>query len=251
MKQLLIVGNWKCYKTFKESQSFLDEFFDLYSNKYSKYQSVLNQHTFAIAPALCNLAISRFQNPKCVLKFAAQNLTQIEEGAYTGDISPQMLQDLNVSFVILGHSEQRMYHHETYQEVNKKIKAVLKANLTPIICIGENLADYNVGLTDEIVKVSLQEALDGIDFSKVIISYEPIWAIGTGQTASPQWANTVCGYIKNFTEHKTKVLYGGSVKPDNIIELAKQDNIDGFLVGKASLNAESFIQLLLTNVEEK
>ena len=190
-----------------------------------------------------------------IVKIAAQNMNPNEKGAYTGEVSPLMLKDLGVEYVILGHSERRAYYHETNEFINEKVKSALKHDLRPILCIGEKLEDRENGTTTEVVKEQLVEGLKGVskeDITKVVIAYEPIWAIGTGKTATPEIAQEVHSFIRNlltilYTKElaeEVTVQYGGSMKPSNVVDLLKQKDIDGGLIGGASLEPESFVELI-------
>ncbi|WP_036452962.1 triose-phosphate isomerase [Mycoplasma buteonis] len=240
MKKLVIIGNWKMNKTFSETQSFLKDFAELYKTQKDK---VVKGVKFAIAAPFANLAAFKSSKYKA-LQLAAQNMSNKEAGAYTGETSPKMLLDLNVKYVILGHSERRMYYGETDQFIYEKAKLAIENGITPVICVGETLEQYEAGKTKEVVKAQLQESVKDLDLSKIIVAYEPIWAIGTGKVATPEIAQDVCEFIHKSTSKKLVVQYGGSVSPKNIEELANQKDIDGFLVGGASLEADSFIKLL-------
>lgn len=240
MKKLVIIGNWKMNKTFSETQEFLKEFAKIYKEKESL---IYNKLDFAVASPFTNLFAFK-ENQISELKLAAQNVSQHLSGAYTGEVSINMLKDLNTKYVILGHSERRSYYGETNEIVNAKAQTVLSNGLIPIICVGETLEEYENGKTKEIVKKQIEESLKSLDYSKIIVAYEPIWAIGTGKVATPGIAQDVCEYIHSITSKNLIVQYGGSVSPKNISELSSQKDIDGFLVGGASLDANSFVQLL-------
>ena len=190
------------------------------------------------------------------ISVAAQNCsTQNEFGAHTGEIAPLMLKDAGCSHVIIGHSERRQFYGETDESVNLKTKAALAAGLTVIVCVGEMLAEREAGAAESVVKGQLVKGLDGLtvaDMERIIIAYEPVWAIGTGKTATPEQAQEMHGHIRqtvaaisgNEIADKTRILYGGSVKPDNIATLMSQPDVDGALVGGASLEAVSFSQIV-------
>ena len=195
------------------------------------------------------------------IKLGAQNMHWEEKGAYTGEISPVMLNEIKVEYVIIGHSERRQYFNETDETVNKKIKSALTYNLTPIVCVGESLEERENGKYKELIESQVTKAFEGItkeDAVKTVIAYEPIWAIGTGKTASSEQAEEICALIRSILEklydadtaQKIRILYGGSVKPDNIKELMNMENIDGALVGGASLKANDFVQLVNYKLEE-
>lgn len=185
----------------------------------------------------------------------AQDMYWEEEGAFTGEISPLMLKDLRVRYVIIGHSERRQHFGETNETVNKKTKATLAHGLSPIICVGESLDQHDQGMANEVVRVQLVEGLKGIsgeDAAKIVIAYEPIWAIGTGRNATPEEANDVSRHIRAVLgslfspdmAREIRIQYGGSVKPENIKLFMAEPDIDGALVGGASLDAESFIDIV-------
>ena len=179
------------------------------------------------------------------LAIAAQDVSEHVEGAYTGEVSAKMLSSYQVKYVIVGHSERRMYHHETDEIINAKATRALERNITPIVCVGETLEEYEAGKSEEVVHDQLIGSLANLDLSKVIIAYEPIWAIGTGKTATVEYAQKMCAFIRSVTSEETLIQYGGSVNAQNIHELLNQPDIDGALVGGASLNADTFVKLTL------
>ena len=190
------------------------------------------------------------------IRIAAQNCAvQNEFGARTGEIAPSMLKDAGCSHVIIGHSERRQFYGETNESVNKKTAATLAAGLTAIVCVGEHLSERDSGNAEKVVKTQLLGGLSGLtvsDMERIIIAYEPVWAIGTGKTATPEQAQEMHGFIRSVlaevhgieTANATRILYGGSVKPDNIATLMSQADVDGALVGGASLEAESFARIV-------
>ncbi len=190
------------------------------------------------------------------VKVAAQNCAvQNDFGAHTGEIAPAMLKDAGCSHIIIGHSERRQFYGETDNSVNQKTKATLAAGLTAIVCVGEMLADREAGNAENVVKGQLVKGLDGLtvaDMERIIIAYEPVWAIGTGKTATPEQAQEMHGHIRQIVAathgegvaQAVRILYGGSVKPDNIATLMSQPDVDGALVGGASLEASSFSQIV-------
>ncbi len=188
------------------------------------------------------------------IALGAQELSEHKNGAYTGEVSAEMLLTVGVSFVIIGHSERRQHHFETDQRVNNRAKTAIEAGLSPIICVGETLAQRESGETQNLIKSQISGALQGFsvdDFKNLSIAYEPVWAIGTGKTASPEMAEEVHSFIReqiaeinNEASENTPILYGGSVKPDNAAKLLSQPNIDGALVGGASLVADDFLKII-------
>ena len=189
------------------------------------------------------------------LRIGAQNMHFESEGAYTGEIAPQMLSSIGVSYVVLGHSERREMFNETDEAINKKVHVSFSNGLIPIICVGESLEDREAGQTNQIVEAQTVKALEGLtkeQAKQVVIAYEPIWAIGTGRTATAEQANETIGYIRSMIERlfgsevseAVRIQYGGSVNPNNIKELMAQEHIDGALVGGASLDPQSFLALV-------
>ena len=247
MRKSLIAGNWKMNKTVSEAVDFVNSL-------KSALRDVLDVEV-VICPAFVALSeVSKILEGSSI-KLGAQNMYMQENGAYTGEISPLMLKELGCRYVIIGHSERREYFKEDNKLVNAKIKLALKYQLRPILCVGETLSEHQNNQTIDIVKTEIRGGLAGIDkeqMSQVAIAYEPIWAIGTGKTATPSDANRVHKIIRHIisemfdakTGEKTRIQYGGSVKPDNISALMKKSDIDGALVGGASLSVESFIRIV-------
>jgi triosephosphate isomerase (TIM) len=247
MRKPIIAGNWKMHKTLEEAKSFVKEVKSLVPPQ-DKVDSVI------CAPALFLGQLVELAEGS-ELKIGAQNMHFEESGAYTGEISPVALADIGVDYVIIGHSERREMFAETDETVNKKVLAAFKHELTPIVCVGESLAEREAGKTNEIVGEQVKKALAGVDASAVksiVIAYEPIWAIGTGKSSSPEDANEVCAHIRGViadiysddVANEVRIQYGGSVKPENIKDFLNQPEIDGALVGGASLEPRSFLQLL-------
>ncbi|KZN97380.1 triose-phosphate isomerase [Aeribacillus pallidus] len=247
MRKPIIAGNWKMHKTLEEAKSFVKEVKSLVPPQ-DKVDSVI------CAPALFLGQLVELAEGS-ELKIGAQNMHFDESGAYTGEISPVALADIGVDYVIIGHSERREMFAETDETVNKKVLAAFKHELTPIVCVGESLAEREAGKTNEIVGDQVKKALAGVDASAVkniVIAYEPIWAIGTGKSSSPEDANEVCAHIRGViadiysddVANEVRIQYGGSVKPENIKDFLNQPEVDGALVGGASLEPRSFLQLL-------
>jgi triosephosphate isomerase len=241
-----IAGNWKLFMTSSEAV-------ELVSALQEEYHEFEEAQMVVIPPftALCDVHIT-LQGSS--IRIGGQNVFWEEKGAYTGEISAPMLKDVGCTYVVLGHSERRQYFGETNATVNRKIKAVLAHDLTPILCIGESLDEREKGETINKVKTQISEGLGGFDgdtIQKIILAYEPIWAIGTGLTASPEQAQEIHSFIRNELSEKygnhvgscAIILYGGSVKPANTFSLLKEKDINGALVGGASLKAESFIEI--------
>ena len=246
MRRPIMAGNWKMNKTRDEALRFVYAVnTELPSNE--------EVETVICAPAILLRCLVKRQGDQ--LRIGAQNMHFAESGAYTGEISPSMLETTGVSYVILGHSERRQMFNETDEAINKKIVAALKHDLTPIVCCGETLEERRANKVEEILNHQITKAyenLKGEDVVKTVIAYEPIWAIGTGETATPEQADDACGFIRSVIERlygkqvasQIRILYGGSMKPSNVKELVEKENIDGGLVGGASLDPESFLQLV-------
>ncbi|WP_108671576.1 triose-phosphate isomerase [Peribacillus acanthi] len=247
MRKPIIAGNWKMHKTLGEAKSFLEEVDKLVPSKD-------NMESVICAPALfLEQLVLGAQNSD--VKIGAQNMHFEESGAFTGEVSPVALADIGVKYVIIGHSERREMFNETDESVNKKVLAAFKHGLTPIVCCGETLEQRESGKTNELVGDQIKKALQGLDADQVkqtVIAYEPIWAIGTGKSSTAEDANEVCAHIRSVVTEQfsedvasaVRIQYGGSVKPSNIKEYMAQPDIDGALVGGASLEASSFLQLL-------
>ncbi len=247
MRKPIIAGNWKMHKVLSEATSFVDEVKGLIPSS-----QVVDSVVCAPSLFLAQLVLS---TKGTELKIGAQNMHFEESGAFTGEVSPVALKDVGVSYVIIGHSERREMFAETDETVNKKTLAAFGHGLTPIVCCGETLEQREAGQTNEIVGSQIQKALTGLTEEQarnVVIAYEPIWAIGTGKSSSAEEANETCGYIRKIVAEQfssavaddVRIQYGGSVKPTNIKEYLSQPDIDGALVGGASLEAASFLQLL-------
>jgi triosephosphate isomerase len=247
MRKKFIAGNWKMYKTVSEALDFAKD-------AKARLAGVSNVQIAIAAPyiALHDLAAA-FQGTN--IELAAQNCHWEKEGAFTGEISVGMLKELGVQQVLVAHSERRQYFGETNATANKKVKAALAGGLKVILCVGETLAEREAGKTFEVVKDHTLGSLDGItaeQLKDVVLAYEPVWAIGTGKTASPAQAQEVHAYIRGVMKDKfgapaaeaIRIQYGGSVKPDNVKELMSQPDIDGALVGGASLKPDSFEALV-------
>lgn len=247
MRKPIIAGNWKMYKTLSEAKQFAEEVKGLAPDP-------VKLDTVICAPALFLDQLAETVKDSSV-SIGAQTMHYESEGAFTGEVSPVQLADLGVDFVILGHSERRQYFNETDEAVNKKVHAAFEHYLIPIICVGETLEEREAGNTTTKVEDQVEKALADLSPDQVkrtVIAYEPIWAIGTGKTATSEDANEVCGAIRAKVESlfgknvadAVRIQYGGSVKPENIVELLAMDHIDGALVGGASLQPASFLKLL-------
>lgn len=246
MRKAIIAGNWKMNKTPQETAKLIEKLKPFVKDASCE---VVLCTPYTALDAAKKAAIGSN------IKIGAQNCHFKEQGAYTGEISPLMLKAMEIEYVIIGHSERREYYAETDASVNMKVKAALNYDLIPIICVGESLGQREAGVTETLVKFQTQAALSGLDKTQVeglIIAYEPIWAIGTGKTATKEDANKVIGYIRDQIENDfgkdcaqaVRIQYGGSMKPNNVVELMAQEEIDGGLVGGASLNAKDFSAII-------
>jgi len=247
MRKPVIAGNWKMYKTIEETVAFVE--------KIRPVADDAGHCEVIVAPPFTALAAAVGAARGSKVLVAAQNCHWDKEGAHTGDISTGMLRDAGCTHVIIGHSERRHDCGETDEQVNRKVKAALAAGLTPIVCVGEMLAEREKGETEKVLEGQFRLGLAGLtpaDFSRIIIAYEPVWAIGTGRTATPEMAAEAHRFLRGlarleFGESEAegiRILYGGSVKPDNIGALMAQEEIDGALVGGASLKVDSFTALV-------
>lgn len=244
----LIAGNWKMYKTTEEGRELAAEIRDAAAGAEDVDVLVCPPFT-ALAAVAAELAGSN-------VMLGAQNVFYEESGAFTGEISPPMLASLGVTHVIVGHSERRQYFGDTDEMVNKKVRAALGHDLNPILCVGEKLEEREAGEGwKELVKGQIMVGLDGVhadEMSRLTVAYEPVWAIGTGKTATPETAaeahaiirDTISLVFSDDVAQKLRILYGGSVKPDNVKALMAEAEIDGALVGGASLKAETFVPLI-------
>jgi triosephosphate isomerase len=246
MRTPLVAGNWKMNKTLAGSR-------ELAAGVAAGTRDLRGVAVVVAPVAPYLMAISESLRGTNVA-VAAQNMHWAEHGAYTGEVSPTMLQDVGCQYVILGHSERREYFHETDEMVNQKVRSALSHDLTPILCIGETLAEREAGRTASKVDFQVRAALAGVstdDATRVVLAYEPIWAIGTGRTATPEQAQEVHAQIRTLLAElygthiatQIRILYGGSVKADNAAELIFQADIDGALVGGASLTVDSFVAI--------
>ncbi|MGM0471894.1 MAG: triose-phosphate isomerase [Bacillota bacterium] len=246
MRRPFIAANWKMHKTNQQAVAMVDKLVDLVAG-------VEDVDIAICAPATALAPLNEITAGTNVA-LGAENMYWEEKGAYTGEISPLMLQNVGCEYVILGHSERRGYFGETDDEVNRKVLAAFEHDLKPIICVGESLAERKEGATKDKVKQQTLAALEGVaeaDLSEVTLAYEPLWAIGTGKSASAEEANEVIKYIREClaeeygsVAEEIRIQYGGSVKPHNIAEFMATSDIDGALVGSASLEAESFAEIV-------
>ena len=232
------------HKTQKESLEFVQSF-------KSEIKNVDNQREVVLCIPFTSLTAMSKSLHGSKVKLGAQNIHWEDKGAYTGEISGEMLKEINVNYVIVGHSERRQYFGETDETVNLRLKAAQKYGITPILCVGETKEQRDAGETEDIIIAQLQKDLPQIDQSNLIIAYEPIWAIGTGDTCESTEANRVIGIIRQQLDNKdVSIQYGGSVKPGNVDEIMAQPEIDGALVGGASLEPTSFARIVNTVIRD-
>jgi triosephosphate isomerase (TIM) len=240
----MMAGNWKMHGTRAETAALAG----------ALVQSVgtTTGREVVIAPPYTALDVARETIKGSVIKLSAQNVHGEPKGAFTGEVSAAMLVEAGCTHVIIGHSERRQFFGETDASVNHRLKAALGAGLVPIVCVGETLAEREGGTTETVVRRQVDAALAGADLAKVVVAYEPVWAIGTGKTATPEQAQEVHGFIRGLlgklasaqVAGTVRILYGGSVKPDNVDALMAKEDIDGALVGGASLDAASFTRIV-------
>ena len=247
MRRRVIAGNWKMYKTLAETRAFFTAFNSLVAN--SKHCDIV------VAPPFTAVSTAVEAAKGTSITIAGQNVSWSKEGAFTGEISAPMLAEAGCRYVIIGHSERRQVFRETDDNVAKKTLISLESGLTPIVCLGETGEDRDANLTEEVLRRQFTGgpgALTHDEFSRILIAYEPVWAIGTGRTATPEIAATAHRFLRRcagekFSVHLAsalRILYGGSVKPDNIQGLMAQEELDGALVGGASLDANSFASIV-------
>ena len=246
MRKPFIAGNWKMYKTAEQARAFAEEFKKLYEP---------SDVRVAIAAPFTQLWALKKAFEGTGIGLAAQNMHWEDQGAFTGEVSAPMLKEIGVDYCIIGHSERRQYFNETDETVNRKVLKALQAGILPILCCGESLETRDAGDQNAFVEAQIRADFAGVaaeDAKKVTVAYEPIWAIGTGRTASPEQAQDMCGFIREVLKdiygedisEEITIQYGGSVKPANASDLMNQDDIDGALVGGASLQPADFIEII-------
>lgn len=251
-RRQIFAGNWKMYKTYNEAV-------DLVKGLIKDLGNAKGKEVVVFPPAVyVKDIVSLCKNSP--IDVGIQNVYFEKEGAFTGEISPVMAKDIGVKYILIGHSERRHVFHETDDDVNKKIKAALEIGVEPVVCVGELLEERESGKSETVVNRQVELAFKGIDIKqmeRILIAYEPVWAIGTGKVATPEIADTMHKSIRTTLKkiyndkvaNEMPILYGGSVKPDNIAELYAMENIDGVLVGGASLKINSFLDII--NVRNK
>jgi len=241
----LVIANWKMNKTVKETEEYIDTFKDLVKD--------IDNVEIGIAPPFTSLYKAMEGLKDSNIKLVAQNMFYKDKGAFTGEISPLMLKELNVEYVLLGHSERRHIFGEKDDLINKKVISAIEYGIRPILCVGETLEEKEQGLTFKTIERQIRNGLAGVEkeANYLDIAYEPVWAIGTGQSAKPEEANKVHKFIKELLNdisggksENTRVLYGGSVKPNNAKGLIKEEYIDGFLIGSAGLDPHTLYDVI-------
>jgi triosephosphate isomerase (TIM) len=247
MRKPVLAGNWKMYKTAAETAAFFEKFIPAVAS--AAHAEIV------ICPPFVNLPAAVDAAKSTAIGIGGQDLFWLQEGAYTGEISASMLAAVGCRWVIVGHSERRQYFGETDETVLKKTQGALAGGLTPIVCVGERLEEREAGSTEHVLRTQCTHGISGLtpdEFARIVIAYEPVWAIGTGRTATPEIAAEAHGILRgqmsvHFGEpagQACRILYGGSVKPDNIKGLMAQPDIDGALVGGASLDPASFAAIV-------
>lgn len=246
MRTKLLFGNWKMNKTIAESMAFAANAADLQKAADAKGVDI------GVAPVYLSLEAVKKACP--TLTVAAQNCHDADHGAYTGEIAIPMLKEIGIDWCIIGHSERRTYNAETNETCNKKIKSLLANEMVTIYCVGETLAEFEAGQTKAVIEEQVKGGLAGLsaeDMKKIVVAYEPVWSIGTGKNASKEIAQDICSFIRGLLKEafgavaeEVRILYGGSVKPENVHDYLLMEDVDGALVGGASLKVESFKQLI-------
>ena len=262
MRTKMIAGNWKMNNDRQASKIFveaLEEWFASDAGKSSASAAASGKIEVVVAPPFTSLEGASAARKTDIIRMAAQNVFHQKKGAFTGEISLPMLEEAGCKYVILGHSERRHVFNESNEELEKKLIATLESRVLPIFCVGELLEERQSGKTEQVLRTQLEAAWKSLTSDVVgkmiVVAYEPVWAIGTGQTASDADAEKACDYIRTLafekfgatTSESLRILYGGSVKPENSKSLLSQDNIDGLLIGGASLEIESFKKIIATS----
>ena len=248
MRKHLIAANWKMYKTPAQAAAYIESLNPLLGTADNAAELIL-------FPSTCSLPDAVAAAGGTELRIGAQNMHWLDAGAYTGETSPQMLTALGCTHILIGHSERRQYAHETDEQVNWKLKAAIQHGLVPVVCVGEHLAQREANQTADVLRHQTAAALAGLkpeDAATLVMAYEPVWAIGTGRTATPELAeeahaiirNEIAAALGNEVAEATRILYGGSVKPDNAASLCCMKDVDGALVGGASLDPASFAGII-------
>ncbi len=247
MRKPVMAGNWKLYKTAAETSAFFEKFMPAIADR--------KRAEIVICPPFVNIPAAVAASSASSVEVGGQDLFWLQEGAYTGEVSGNMLAAIGARWVIIGHSERRQYFHETDETVLKKTQAALASGLNPIVCVGERLEEREAGATESVLRTQFTGGIGALtpeQFAKIVIAYEPVWAIGTGKTATPEMAADAHRVLRAEVAQRygqaaadaCRILYGGSVKPDNVKGLMAQEEIDGALVGGASLDPASFAAIV-------
>ncbi|MBQ7489925.1 MAG: triose-phosphate isomerase [Bacteroidales bacterium] len=250
MKEKLVIGNWKMNNTFEQADDLIGDIFDLLKGFHKNTEVVICPPSIYL-----ELATDYADAEDSNFRVGAQNCSQFKNGAYTGEISAEMLSELEVEFCIVGHSERRKYFGETDEIVAEKVNRLIEQNIIPVVCCGELLEERKAGKHFEVVERQIKNALFHLPanhFEHVVIAYEPVWAIGTGETATPEQAEEIHAFIRSLVEkqygaevaYNTYILYGGSCNPKNALDLFSQQDVDGGLIGGASLKAADFVAIV-------
>ena len=242
MRRPVIAGNWKMHMTCAQAKAYMDVFLP-------QVKLLPDDRDVVVATPFTALSTVSAIAKGTSLKISSQNIHWEDSGAFTGEISPLMLRELEVHYAIVGHSEPRKYFSESDEQINLRARSAQKHGLTPIVCVGESDIQRERGEAERVIRRQIEQGLEGLDISNLIVAYEPIWAIGTGKTCESEEANRICGLIRSWVSSADLIIqYGGSVKPTNIDEIMKQSDIDGVLVGGASLEANSFARIANFNI---
>ena len=237
MRKPVIAGNWKMNMTCSQAIEYLNIFLPQIAN-------APTDRTIVIAPPFTAISSVANSIETSNLELSSQNVHWEDEGAYTAEISPLMLKEHNVNYAIVGHSEPRKYFSESDEQINRRALSAQQHDLTPIVCVGESIEQRERGEAERVIRRQVEQGLEGLNLNNLVIAYEPIWAIGTGKTCEAKEANRICGLIRQWAgEVDVIIQYGGSVKPSNIDELMMMSDIDGVLVGGASLEPNSFARI--------
>ncbi len=237
MRKPVIAGNWKMHMTCAEARAYMEVFLPLIKN-------TPNDRHLVIAPPFTALSTVAEMSHQTALELSSQNVHWEDHGAFTGEVSPKMLLEHNVRYTIVGHSEPRKYFSESDEQINRRAKSAQLNSLIPIVCVGESNEQRERGEAERVIRRQVEQGLEDLILDRLVVAYEPIWAIGTGKTCESKEANRICNLIRQWVGTPDLIIqYGGSVKPENIDELMNMSDIDGVLVGGASLKPESFARI--------
>lgn len=257
MKNIIVAANWKLNKSPNEARTFFNVFLEGFKKNSSVYGQLGKEITVVFFPSAISLEAVSQSLKDTVIQFGGQNIYQESQGAFTGENSAKVIKELNGHYALIGHSERRQYFSENNSGLNKKIQHALQMGLAPMYCIGETLDERENGSTEKVLLAQLTEGLKDVSASNaqsLVVAYEPVWAIGTGKVATPDQVKETHAFVfktlSNLGFSTTPILYGGSVKAANALELIQIPNVSGFLVGGASLEPQSFLDLILATVKE-